>query len=115
MANEIRIQKKVYDQKTFNRVIDRSFKTFVQPVDPVLVPTVDDFFQLYDSLYYEIPIEGDVNSHKFLVQRSSELINFEKDTTDIQPLLDEITILREQVLDLNAQLLEERINAANNP
>ena len=104
MANEIRIQKKVYDQKTFNRVIDRSFKTFVQPVDPVLVPTVDDFFQLYDSLYYEIPIEGDVNSHKFL-----------KDTTDIQPLLDEITILREQVLDLNAQLLEERINAANNP
>jgi len=113
MANEIKIQKKVYDQTTFNRVVDRSFKTFAQPADPTLEPTVDDFFALYDTLYYEIPIEGDTNSHKMLVQRSSELINFEKDTTDIQPLLDEITILREQVLQLNQQLLEERINAAN--
>ena len=33
----------------------------------------------------------------------------------IQPLLDEITILREQNLQLNQQLLDERINAAENP
>ena len=39
----------------------------------------------------------------------------EKDNEEIQPLLDEITILREQNLQLNQQLLEERINAAENP
>ena len=43
---------------------------------------------------------------------SSEIVNFEKDNNEIQPLLDEITILREQNLQLNQQLLEERINAA---
>tara|TARA_B100001113_G_C21106568_1_gene621138 strand:- start:719 stop:1063 length:345 start_codon:yes stop_codon:yes gene_type:complete len=113
MANEVKIQKKVYDPTTFNKVIDRSFKTYAQPPDPVTEPTVDDFFKLYNDLFYEIPIEGDTNSHRFLVERSSEIVNFEKDTADIQPLLDEITILREQNLQLNEQLLQERINAAN--
>jgi hypothetical protein len=49
------------------------------------------------------------------VEKSSEIVNFEKDNNEIQPLLDEITILREQNLQLNQQLLEERINAAENP
>ena len=48
-----------------------------------------------------------------LFLRFLEIVNFEKDTADIQPLLDEITILREQNLQLNEQLLQERINAAN--
>lgn len=115
MANEIRIQKKVYDPKTFNKVIDRNFKTFAQQPDPVLEPTVEDFFILYEELFYEIPIEGEVNSHRYLVEKSSEIVNFEKDSEEIQPLLDEISILREQNLQLNQQLLDERINAAENP
>lgn len=113
MANEVKIQKKVYDPTTFNKVIDRSFKTFAQPPDVAEEPTIEEFFDLYNRFYYEIPIEGETNSHQYLVQRSSELINYEKDTTDIQPLLDEISILREQNLQLNELLLEERINAAN--
>ena len=106
MANEIKIQKKVYDPKTFDKVIDRDFKTFAQPDDPALQPTVEEFFSLYDQLYFEIPLEGETNSHTFLVTKSSELLDYEKDTADIQPLLDEISILREQVLSLNEQLIE---------
>ena len=50
------------------------------------------------------------------VTREHEGITKEyKDNNEIQPLLDEITILREQNLQLNQQLLEERINAAENP
>jgi len=106
MANEIKIQKKVYDPKTFDKVIDRNFKTFAQPEDPALQPTVEDFFNLYEELYFEIPLEGENQSHQYLVQKSSELLDFEKDTSDIQPLLDEISILREQILSLNEQLIE---------
>ena len=106
MANEIKIQKKVYDPKTLNKVIDRNFKTFAQPEDPETETTVAEFFDLYDQLYYEIPLEGERLSHTFLVQKSSELLDFEKDNSDIQPLLDEITILREQILSLNEQLIE---------
>lgn len=106
MANEIKIQKKVYDPKAFDKVVDRNFKTFAQPADPELEPTVEEFFELYENLYYEIPLQGDTASHTFLVQRSSELLDFKKDTEDIQPLLDEIAILREQILSLNEQLIE---------
>tara|TARA_R100000951_G_scaffold42939_1_gene36096 strand:- start:1481 stop:1828 length:348 start_codon:yes stop_codon:yes gene_type:complete len=115
MANEVKIQKKVYDPKTFNKVVDRNFKTYAQKPDPVLETTVEDFFILYEELFYEIPIEGEATSHRYLVEKSSEIVNFEKDNDEIQPLLDEITILREQNLQLNQQLLDERINAAENP
>ena len=42
MANEVKIQKKVYDPTTFNKVIDRSFKTFAQPPDVAEEPTIEE-------------------------------------------------------------------------
>lgn len=106
MANEIRLQKTVYEKGNVDKVIDRTFSTFAQPVPVEDLPTVEEFFELYEQLYYEIPIEGVTQSHQYLVQRSSELLNFEKDTDDIQPLLDEIAILREQILEYQQQLIE---------
>ena len=106
MANEIRLQKTVYEKGNVDKVIDRTFNTFAQPVPVEDLPTVEEFFELYEQLYYEIPIEGVTQSHQYLVQRSSELLNFEKDTEDIQPLLDEIAILREQILEYQQQLIE---------
>ena len=106
MANEIRLQKTVYEKGNVDKVIDRTFNTFAQPVPVEDLPTVEEFFELYEQLYYEIPIEGVTQSHQYLVQRSSELLNFEKDTDDIQPLLDEIAILREQILEYQQQLIE---------
>ena len=106
MANEIKIEKTVFNRNQFNKVIDRSFKTYAQPEPVEEQVTVDEFFTLYEQLFYEIPVEGDVNSHTYLIQRSSELVDFEKDTQDIQPLLDEISILREQILEYQNQLIE---------
>ena len=52
MANDVKIQKKVYDPKTFNKVVDRNFKTYAQKPDPVLETTVEEFFILYEELFY---------------------------------------------------------------
>ena len=110
MANEIKIQKTVFNKDQFDKVVDRSFKTFVQP-EPVEEQTsIEEFFNLYEQLYFEIPVEGELNSHRVLVEKSSELVEFEKNTEDIQPLLEEISTLREQILDFQQQLI-----AANNP
>ena len=107
MANEVRIQKTVYKKDQLDKVVDRSFSTFAQPeaVEEDTL-TVEEFFTAYEDLYYEIPPEGERNSHNYLIQRSSELVDFEKDTTDIQPLLDEIAQLREQNLNLNQQIID---------
>ena len=57
-------------------------------------------------MYYEIPLEGTNNSHSFILQESSKLVEFTKDTEEIQPLLDEIATLREQLLLSNQANLE---------
>lgn len=107
MAKErVRIQKLSYRSDQVNNLVDRQFTTFTKPQPEVDTDTVEELFRLYDKLYYNIPLEGDTNSHQYLLQRSSELVDFEKTTEDIQPLLDEIAQLRQQLLDANQQIFE---------
>lgn len=110
MANEVKIQKTVYNIDQFDKVVDREFNSYVQPIAEEADMTVEEFFVEYERLFNDIPIEGDVNSQEYLVNRGMELIDYEKDTEDIEPLLEEIAQLRTQILDLQNQLIE-----ANNP
>lgn len=105
MANEVRIKKSVYDKEEFKKVVDTEFKTFTQPVVIDTDLTVAELFEQYRKLYYEIPLQGN-DSHTTLIEESSKLVEFEKDTQDIQPLLDEISSLREQNQELNQQLFD---------
>ena len=105
MANDIQLQKTVFGKVDFSKVVDTSFKTFTQPVPEEDPDTPEELFRLYDKLYYSIDLEGDENSHRYLVNKSSELLNFDATTEDIQPLLDEIAQLREENLALNQQVL----------
>lgn len=81
--------------------------------------TIEQFFQDYNDLFYKIPAEGDINSHEFLIERSSQLVKVEQVFEDIQPLLDEIANLKNQALqdrqtivELNNQIAELK-NATN--
>lgn len=104
MDKNIEIKKTVFDNTKFSKVVDRNFNTFVLP--PVNIQDeVADFFRLYEDLFYVIDILGDTDSHQYIVKKSSELLNFDAVTQDIQPLLDEIAQLREQNLALNQQIL----------
>ena len=105
MANDINIQKTVFNTTEFNKVVDSTFKTFTQPVPAEDKDTPDELFRLYEKLYYVIDRKGDTNSHEYLIKKSSELITFDKVTEDIQPLLDEIAQLRQENLSLNQQIL----------
>ena len=108
MARDIQIKNKVYAKDELDKVIDRDFSFFVPEAVEEEEITVDEFFTAYENLYFEIPIKGETNSHEYLIKRSTELAGYEKDTTDIQPLLDEISILREQLLGAQEQILELR-------
>ena len=105
MANDIPIQKTVFSATEFNKVVDTTFKTFTEPVPAEDTDTVEEFFRLYEKLYYVIDITGETNSHEYLIKKSSELVTFDKVTEDIQPLLDEIAQLRQENLGLNQQIL----------
>jgi hypothetical protein len=99
--SQIPVQKTVFNKDTYGRVIDTQFHQLLnqEVIEETPSYTVDDFFQLYDELFYQIPKEGDVNSHQYILQREADYLGISISPDDIQALLDEITSLRQQVLE----------------
>jgi hypothetical protein len=105
--SQIPVQKTVFSKDSYGKVIDTQFHQLLnQETEETLSFTVDDFFVLYDQLFYQIPKEGDVNSHQYILQREADYLNISISQDDVQALLDEITSLRQQVLDTQTTINE---------
>ena len=105
----INLNKRVYAKNQYEKVIDTKFSQLANtaPVDTT-VPTisVDEFFQYYQQLFFQIPKLGTTNSHEYLIKTSSEYINFTPINEDIQALIEEINNLQQNNLELNQKLVE---------
>lgn len=111
MDTNIDSNKIVYNKTQLDKVINRSFNFYLQkPIIPTSI-TISEFFNAYEKLYYEIPPLGETESHQYLIKRSSELVSLDASTPDIQPLLDEIAQLREQILSYQNQLIKSNTPA----
>lgn len=106
MAQQINLTKEVYGRNTFTRVVDTSFTELYTPVtasvDPTQQITVDQFFDLYNELFFDIPATGEVNSHEYLVARSTEYLGGGVLTDNEKAYIEEINALRQQLLEANA-------------
>ena len=104
--SQIPIEKQVFDKNQFGKVIDTEFSQLLNQQIEVPTPTftLEDFFTLYDQLFYQIPKEGEADSHRYILQREVDYLGVIIDQDDIQALLDEITALRQQVLDAQTAL-----------
>jgi hypothetical protein len=108
MSENVNLNKQVYDKGQYNKVIDTSFKQLgVQTIQQQIndQPTIDDFFNMYNELFYDIPETGEVNSHEFLIKKSSEYIGFEANQEEIIALQAEIAQLRTDLLDSQKQVI----------
>jgi hypothetical protein len=106
--SQIPIQKTVFNKEAYTKVIDTNFTQLLNQGagEDQLSFTVDDFFDLYDELFYQIPIEGDTNSHRYILQREADYLGVSISQDDVQALLNEITSLRQQVLDAQTTINE---------
>ena len=106
---KVDLRKTVYNKDQFSRAVGgREFTTFgIQALEDIF--TVEDFFNEYENLFLSIPINGATNSHEYLVRKSGELVGFQRTTEDIQPLLDEIASLRDQLLVLQQENIDLQI------
>lgn len=106
--SQISIEKQVFDKDQFGKVINNQFKQLLnlQTEEATPVFTIDDFFEIYEQIFYQIPKEGDINSHRYILQKEAEYLGVNLNQDDIQALLDEITSLRQQVLDTQTALNE---------
>lgn len=103
MANEVTLVKKIYDTDEYENAIDNSFTEFVTASVLIETPgiTVSQFFDYYNQLFFDIPVEGEVNSHTYIVQQSQQYIGGSVIDLEKQALIEEINSLRQQMLDIN--------------
>lgn len=108
MAEQVQLNKTVYGKISYPNVINTQFTQLVgaNPADAAAPITVEEFFQAYNDLFFEIPIDGEFNSHLELIKRSTEYVGVTQNPDEIDALLTEINQLRLENLRLNQQLDE---------
>jgi len=109
MRQTIDFNRQVFNKQKFENTVDTQFTQLVQLPDEtffdVNLATVEDFFTIYENLFFDIPQLGEANSHEFLIKQSTEYIGFNEQNETIQALLDEITELRQENLEIRQQNL----------
>lgn len=108
MVEVIKLNQDVFSKIEYPKVIDTEFTQLISssPISTESEITVDEFFELYNQLFFDIPIDGEMNSHKELIIRSTEYVGETQNTEEIDLLLDEINQLRLENLELK-QTIED--------
>ena len=118
MGTQIDLVRQEFEKNRYNRNIDTSFSQFVAPTLPSASapPSVQEFFQYYEQLFYVIPREGDNNSHRYLINTSEAYIGASDQSDELRALQEEITQLRIQLLQAQtgpAQTIVDTLSASN--
>lgn len=100
--SKVDLKKEVFSKSQYVKTINTSFNelgvtTINQDLQNQI--TVNEFFNLYNTLFYDIPAEGETDSHRYLVEQSGEYINFDEVNIEIEALQAEITQLRQELLE----------------
>lgn len=109
------LSKSVFSRNQYPQAINTDFTEFgVVTVQEELDSqvTVEDFFDQYNDLFYDIPAEGDTNSHAYLVRTSGEYISFDENLEEIDALRDEIATLRGENLTLQQENLNLQLSSS---
>jgi hypothetical protein len=107
--SRILLEKTVFDKDAFDKVINRQFSQLPPAVQvdaqDAATPsfTIEDFLALFDSLYPFLTED----ILRQLLERIAGTLGVRIDDTDIQALLDEITSLRQQLVEI-----QTTVNAA---
>jgi len=108
MSENVNFNKQVYNKNTYTKVIDTSFKELgVKTIQEQILaqPNIEEFFAMYNDLFYNIPELGTTNSHEYLIKTSSEYIGFEANQEEILALQAEIAQLRIDLLEAQKQTI----------
>jgi len=118
MAEErLDLRKEIFDKNQYIKTINTSFDELGSTTiteDLQVQPTVEEFFGLYNSLFYDIQALGETNSHQYLVKTSGEYINFDDISEEIQALQAEIAQLRGDLLKAQMDLISTQVAQSEN-
>jgi hypothetical protein len=96
MSEQVKIQKTIYNSKDFNNVVNTNFSQFIntKPVTPIeesINDSLDNLYNLYNTLYFDIPPSGSDDSHLGIATRSLEFLGLSLD--DLKNEIENLRIL----------------------
>tara|TARA_R110001606_G_scaffold125639_1_gene259291 strand:- start:859 stop:1236 length:378 start_codon:yes stop_codon:yes gene_type:complete len=106
-STRIDLNRVVFNKLKYKKTIDTSFTELLPPApeaDETPILTVEQFFQAYNTLFFEIPKTG-INSHNELIQTSTEYIGDEQSNAELDALFQEINNLRAELLTSQEELI----------
>ena len=116
-SERIDLLRKVYSKSEYTKIINTNFTQLgvstIAEIEENQV-TVEQFFGYYNDLFYDIPVEGETNSHEYLAKTSAEYAGFDEDSEEIEALRQEITGLREELLALQIESAATSVEEAGN-
>lgn len=105
MSEQVQIQKTIYSREQFENVVNTSFTELVPPSASLAPVTPDmnvsDFFNQYNTIFFDIPPSGSEESHLGLATRSLEYLGL-----SLEDLQSEIDILRQENAELKNQIIQ---------
>jgi hypothetical protein len=102
MGDIVTVERKIFGKNTFVNVVDTSFSQLVPVEDKNIGPkpaTIESFFDDYETLFYDIPASGSIQSHQEIVLKSSDYLGI-----SLLEMEEEIRSLREENVALKRQL-----------
>lgn len=100
MAEKVTLTKQVYERQAFSNTVNSTFENQngEEVTTALQLLSVEEFFDQYNQLFYQIPKEGPL-SHTTLIQQSQEYVGDQQTNDEINALIQEINGLRETVLE----------------
>ena len=114
--SDINIKRQVFDKSAFDNTINTTFTELTSSVNIIPepeLPTIEEFFEYYNDLFYQIPKFGEAESHEYLILTSQQYVGpVSSDTELIDALIAEVTELRQENLNLQQELTNNVVNTA---
>ena len=108
VPEKIQLIQPMYKTSDFKKMVSTHFEEFFQSTAANQI-TVPKFFQNYQSLFYDIPKEGE-NSHTMLIAQSSGYL-----TNYVDPSQQEVIDLTNRIVELEKELAEKDISDKEHP
>lgn len=107
MAEKVNLIKEVFGRSTYTKVVDTKFTELYTEVtaSQAQTVTVEQFFQYYNELFFQIPATGEVNTHEYLVRTSTDYLGGPVLSDTERAYIEEINSLRQQLLDQAGDIL----------
>ena len=109
------LTKQLFEKKAFDATVNTTFTELTSSVQVTTgssLPSIDEFFDNYQALFYNIPKFGDINSHQYLIFTSQEYIGSEISGNEvINSLIEEINDLRQENLELQQELSRQNVSS----